>query len=191
MRVNLPSTLSRKESGARGVWNIQPDGAHEGQSVASRYDARAQAVVEGHTAILKLVFEMHIGRMGCEVVSDVGQRKIMSGDKPNRGAVDKPGDYRLGSQAAVVRVSALKEFVQEEQQGERPGGEAHELANAADFGIEAGMTGLEGILNAKGGADGHGAEPQRCGAHGGTRQCQHGVDADRAKECALAGHVGT
>ena len=90
---------------------------------------------------------------------------------------------------AVVRVGAVKQLVEQEQQRRRSTRHVGDLANARDLRVESRPAFLQRVLDAQRRADGERREPQRVRTHRRTREREHGVDADRSQQRALAGHV--
>src|SRR5215831_19180866 len=56
--------------------HIQTDRAHQRQRVAVLDDARAQAVVERHAAVLESILEMHVDGVAAERGRELGERQI-------------------------------------------------------------------------------------------------------------------
>ena len=74
--------------------------------------------------------------------------------------------------------------------GSAPGGLIQNLAQAQDLGVEARDAALQRIGQADGSADGERREAQPARAHRSAGLRQHGIDAERAQQRALARHVG-
>ncbi len=87
--------------------------------------------------------------MGREVVGDLGQGQVVRGDQADRAAVDQAADDRLGADAAIVRVGAVEQLVEQEQERQRPAREVDQLAHAGDLGVEPRSAGLKRILDAE------------------------------------------
>ena len=68
--------------------------------------------------------------------------------------------------------------------------DVHHLADPLDLRVEARLAVLERVLDADRRAHGQGRQAQGARAHGGAGLGQHRVDADRAQQRALPGHVG-
>jgi len=123
--------------------DVEPDGPHQGQGVAVLNDAGAHPVVEPHGAVHKLVLEMHVRRARREALGDLGECEVVGRDQPDGPAVDQALHHRPGANDAVVRVGAVEDLVEQEQERPRPFREANELSDPRDLGVEPRPTRLE------------------------------------------------
>ena len=143
-------------------------------------DARAHPVVEVHDPVLELVLEVDVLGVRGEPIDDGGQGEVMGGDQADGPAVEETADHRLGPDAAVVRVRAVEQFIEEEEERNGTPRQVDELSHPGDLGEESGAARLERILDPERGADGQGCDPEPPGTHRCPGQCQHGVDSRRS-----------
>ena len=101
-----------------------------------RDDAGAHEVVEPDLAVFDLVFEVDVGGAIAEYVGDLGQRQVVGGDQADRAALDQAAHDGFGADAAVVGIGAVQELVDQEQDGQRAGGQVDDLAQPRDLGVE-------------------------------------------------------
>ena len=114
----------------------------------------------------------------CDVTSPIARRS--SSDAHDR----------LGPDAALGRVGAVEDLVEQEQRRDRSARDVEHLPYALDLGVEARLAVLQRVLDADRRRHRQRREAQRDRAHGRAGQGQDRVDADRPQQRALAGHVG-
>ena len=117
--------------------DLEADRAHELEGVALLDDAGSHAVVELHAPLDDLVLEVHVAGDRREGVGDTREGEVVGGDQAERPACQKPANHGLGADAAIVRVGAVEDLVEQEQDGKRALREAHDLAQPRDLGVEA------------------------------------------------------
>ena len=71
----------------------------------------------------------------------------------------RPLDDRLGADAAIVRVRAVEELVEEEKKRKRPSREIDQLPHPGDLGIKPRAARLQRILDAERPTEGQRREP--------------------------------
>ena len=79
--------------------------------------------------------------------ADVGEGEIVRADEADGAACQQSADDAFGSDEAVFRVCALKEFVEQEEDRGMFFGEVADVAQAGDLGVEAGAAFLEGVVD--------------------------------------------
>jgi len=130
-----PGAIGGQSSlGEVGVLDVEADGAHEGNGVRTLYRARFHAVIERKLAIEIVIGEVDVAGGG-EVHG--GEREVVGGDEAEGTVAQELADDGFGADAAVMRVGAAEDFVEQEKNGfsEREG---EDLAEAEDLGVEAG-----------------------------------------------------
>ena len=91
------------------------------------------------------------------------------GDEADGAALHQAANHRLGADAAIVRIGAAEEFVEQEQH-RQAGTAAHDnLAETGDFGVKARFAVLERIDHAHRCGHGQRRHTQTSGGHGGHR----------------------
>ena len=136
------------------LWaDLQPNRTHERQGIAVLDDARAHAIVESHLAILEPVFEVDVHDRGRQLVGDLGQGQVMRGHQADRAQVDQAADDPFGAHAAIVRVGAVEELVEQEQERQRPARQVDHLPHPGDLGVKPRAARLQRILDAQRGTD--------------------------------------
>lgn len=183
-----------REEWRRWGWglDVEADEAHEGDAVALHGCAFAEGEVEVHLVVEDLVLEVHVFEgVGREAV-DVGEGEVVGGDDADGAEVDEGAEDALRADEAVFGVGALEEFVEEEEDAVAAGGfgEGADAVEAVDFGVEAGVAFVEGVVDEDAGGDVERGEGEGLGADGGSGHGEDGVDAEGAHEGAFAGHVG-
>ena len=122
---------------------LEPDRPHQRQCVGVLDDAGTHEVVEAHFAVLEMVGEMDVHGDRTKGGDDLGEGEVMRGDQADRAAVEQASKNRLGSGAAVVRVGAVEELVEEKKERQRTAGQVDELSNTGDLCIEPRLAGLK------------------------------------------------
>ena len=87
-----------------------------------------QLEVELHAAVDQLVLEMQIAQALAAGDLDFRQREVVSADQPDRAAAEQSTNDALRADEAVLRIRALQNLVEQEQQRRRPRGKLVELA---------------------------------------------------------------
>src|SRR5271156_3063843 len=121
--------------------------AHQFDAVAFRNDPWMELEVEGHLAIRDGVLEVDVAKTIVLMLADVGEREVVGANEANCAACEESADDAFGPDEAVFGVGALEEFVKEKEDGRTTFGAIADLAEAGDFGIEAGATLLQGIID--------------------------------------------
>ena len=103
--------------------NIEPDGAHELQSVAGLNDSRTQPVAKTQFAVFEMIFEVEVRGGGSHGNSDVSQGEIVSSEQSNGTSLQQVPHHSFGADPTVVRVGSLQQFVKQEQNGQRSVGQ--------------------------------------------------------------------
>ena len=131
-----------------------------------RNDSWTHSIIEQHFAVLEPVFEVDVLDLGRESVADLGQGQVVGRYKADRAQIDQAADDRFGPDASIVRVGAVEQLVEQEEQGEWSAGAHDDLTHPGDLGIKPRAAGLERILDPESGTDGQGRDGQSRGAHG-------------------------
>ena len=108
--------------------HLQPDRAHERQGIAVLDDARAHPVVEEHLAVDQAVGEMDVGDPRIRAAGELGQGEVVGRDHADGAPVDQALHDRLGADAAVVRIGAVEQLVEQEEERQRPAREVDQSA---------------------------------------------------------------
>ena len=141
-----------------------------------------------HLSSGQVVVEVHVARGRRQPVGDLGQRQVVGGHEAEGGQLEQRAEQAARAVAAVVRVRAVEELVEQEQRGAGARG-GDDPAQPQHLGVEAGAARLQRVLDAQGGAGGRRRQPQPRGAHRRAHQREDRVDADRAQQRRLARHV--
>ncbi len=83
-------------------------------------DSRSHPVVESHLTVFEVILEMDVGGRGRQVVDDPGQREVVGCDQADRAASNQATNDGLGTDAPIVRIGPVEEFIQQEEQRSRP-----------------------------------------------------------------------
>ncbi len=86
---------------------------------------------------------MHVCDCGAGVIGDLGQGQVVSGHETDRTLGDQALDDRAGADAPIVRIGAVKELIEQEEERTRVPRQLDELANAGDLGVKAGFSILQ------------------------------------------------
>src|SRR5215469_3181892 len=127
--------------------DLEPDGSHQFEAVALGDDALAQAIVEFHAPIFKLILEVNVVQVGADRAVHLGQGEVMGADQPNGAAVDQGQNDAFGADSAIFRVGALQQLVEQEENGESAGSEIENLAQTLDLGVEARAALVQGVVD--------------------------------------------
>ena len=84
----------------------QTDAPHQLERVAFLDDSRSHPIVERDTPVFDVIFKVHIEGVRSDVVNNLGERQIVSGDKSHGTALNQRPYDRSRSDSAVVRVGA-------------------------------------------------------------------------------------
>ena len=116
--TSASSTINVRSHGccSLATSHLDPHRAHQLQRVALGDDAGAHAVVEHHCAVFEVVFEVDVGGAGREVVGDLREGEVVRRGQADGAAADQAADDGVGADAAVVRVGAAEDFVEEEEE---------------------------------------------------------------------------
>ena len=91
--------------------------------------------------------------MPIQRAADFSQRQIVRTDQSYGPALEQSTNHALRTDAAIIRVCALQQFVQQEQQRRVTACEVKELAEAGDLRIKARASLLQRIVDADAGTD--------------------------------------
>jgi hypothetical protein len=127
--------------------DFEADEAHQLDAIAFRNDTWLKFEVEAHFAISDGVLEVDVAEAIVLLLADVGEREVVSANEANGAACEESADDAFGSDEAVFGVGALEEFVEEKEDGRTTFCEVADLAEAGDFGIEAGAALVQGIID--------------------------------------------
>ena len=100
-------------------------------------DTGVHAVIEEHAAVFEVILEMDIGGEWGQGSDDFGEGKVVSGCEPDGVALEEAANDGFGTDAAVVRVGAAEDFIEEKEDRERGAGQFNDLFEARNFGVEA------------------------------------------------------
>jgi len=99
-------------------------------------DPRAHPVIEPHLAVFEVVLEMDVHGLGTDSRGDLGQGQVVGRDQADRTAVEEPAEHRLGADAPIVGIGAVKELVEQEKERQRASSQIDELADPGDLCVE-------------------------------------------------------
>ena len=116
-------------------------------------DAGPHPVVEHHPPVLQPILEVHVDRGGAEPRRQLGQRQVVRGHQTDRVKPDQRPHHAFGADPAIVRIRAVKNLVEQKQQRHRTTRRLHDRPDAKDLREEAGVAGLQRVLDVKRGAE--------------------------------------
>ena len=106
-------------------------------------DAGPHPVVEHHAAVLEAILEVHVHRGRPEPRRQFRQRQIVRGHEPDGAGLDEGAHDRFRADAPVVRIGAVQDFVEQEQQRRRSARRLDDRADAQNLAVEPRLSRLE------------------------------------------------
>ena len=100
------------------------------------HDPRTQPIVEHDLAVDDPVVEMYVRGLRSERAGNLGQRKVVRGREADRAGRDQRAHDRLCASAPIVRVGAVEDFVEQEQDRDRAAGFLDDRTNPENLRIE-------------------------------------------------------
>src|ERR1700722_10235126 len=171
--------------------DVESDRAHELQRITGLNDSGAQTMVKAEFVLLEMILKMKIRSLRSDVYSNFGERQVMSCKQSNSSSFQEIPHHSFCADTTVVRICSLQQFVEQEQNRHRSGGQISDYFQACDFGIKARDSALQGIQYANGGAYGQSRKLEPVRANRCAALCQNSVDSNRADEGTFPGHVGS
>src|SRR5690606_3195426 len=95
---------------------VQPDRAHELETVAFRHRSVAELVVEGHPPVDDFLLEVHVAEAPAVLRHDLGEAEVVSRDETDRASIQERAQQTFGADAPILRVRALQQLVEQEEQ---------------------------------------------------------------------------
>jgi hypothetical protein len=113
MEVQIERGSQGCKHGITPTPDFQADRPHERQRITLLHDAWAELIVENDCSRVEPILEMDVHRLGPQRVGNFGQRQVMGGDKSDRAGLDEAADDGFRPGAAIQRVGAVEDFVEE------------------------------------------------------------------------------
>src|ERR1700761_6678456 len=169
---------------------FQPNRAHELKRIRAVGNAGSELVVEVELAGAEAVAEMHVCAFGMERCCDLCKGEIVRGDESDGMAGEQATEQRLSGNAAIVRIGAGEQLIEQEE-GRLRGGEIGDLLQTLNLRIKAREAALERVLHRDGCAYSDRRQAEAAAADRRSALSQNHIQADGTQQRALAGHVGT
>ena len=103
---------------------------------------------------------------GAEPRRQLGQRQVVRRHQPDRAGLDERPHDRFGADPAIVRIGAVQNLVEQEQQRNRTARGLDDGADAQNLGVEARVPGLQRVLDPKRRAEGQRRQRSRAARTG-------------------------
>src|SRR5262245_22444441 len=132
--VREPSEENQRQNVSRRLY-FQPHRPHQFQSVTFAHDPWTHPIVKHQLTVLQVIFEVHIGRSRSQSLSNMCQGQIMRRDKSESTVIDQTADDRLGSNAAIMRVGALENFIEQKKQRQWSASKIREKPQTRNLGV--------------------------------------------------------
>src|ERR1700733_8922142 len=143
-----------------------------------------------HTSVLKFFLKMHVAQLTIQRATNHGQRQIMRTHESDSPAIQESINEALCSNAAIIRICALQQFVQqEEQRWATVACKVEERTESGDLCIKARASLLQRIVHADAGTDLQRRKPKALCPNRSASHCKHSIDADCSQQGALARHI--
>ena len=97
---------------------------------------------------------MRVDRPGAEIAGDRGESEVVGGNEADGAPIQQSAQDAGGTRQSIVRVGAVKQLVEQEQDRPR-GGSIGDVADARDLGEKSRSTLLQRVLDSQRGADVH------------------------------------
>src|SRR5690606_38404597 len=132
---------------------VEPDRPHEREAVALRHRPVAQLVVEGHAPVDELFLEVQVAEAPAALRLEIGQTEVVSRNQADLASIQERAQQALGADAAIVRVRALQQLVEQEKQRRAAAAELVKLPQTRDLGVEAGSALVQRVVDPDARAD--------------------------------------
>src|SRR5690349_15575608 len=95
--------------------DVKTDRSHKFDAVAGGYHAGAETIIERQPIILKFFLKMNVADAVRKNLFQRGQSQIVGGDQPDGAVTKQRSQNAFSADAAIVRIGALKNFVEEKE----------------------------------------------------------------------------
>src|SRR6185503_5933131 len=129
--------------------DVQPYHAHQRYGVAPRDGSGPNLEIEVHLSVFELILEVRVERPR-ELISDRREGKVVRRDQADRASGKEAAEHAGAALEPVVRVGAVEQLVDEEEQRFRPQRQIGERPDANDFREEARPSLLKRVFDPQG-----------------------------------------
>jgi hypothetical protein len=122
---------------------------HQRQRIAVGDRTRLHQVVEPHFGAVEPVLEVHVRGARRQRLGHGGHGEIVRRDQADSATIEQAPQHTFGACQAIVRVGAMEELVEQEEQRNGSGRDVRQLTDPGDLGVEARPPLEKRILNAQ------------------------------------------